>query len=724
MTAKQSRRRRWGWLRTVTAPSPTATRVVLGTALIVSLSIVVLSHDLAPGRFRYTEGDMADRTVPAPRAFRFIDSQATAAARQEAAEGVPPQMRLDADALGNAMAELDGRFQALLRAKSGSESAKARAAELLPGLSGEAFAWALKADAVTLQELRQQARTVLTQSMSRRIRREDLEQARTDLSSRVASLELSPLAMAVVAETARTSLVPNEVLDHEATARAREEARSQVLPVAVPVPKGYPVLRRGESITRKGLDMLEALGLHTGGFDLSRVIVALVLVSLGVLVIGVQVRGQFRELYEDRRRLLLLALVMIGSMAPMIWTEARSARTSLVFVPAGSMVIAALINPQIAVITAAVESVLVGVIGDVRLALMAVTLGSSLAAVALVSDLWTTRHLLRASLLLAGANAVLVATVGRLTEGFADNMTMAALLAGGYGVIAPLLALGAVHVLQYPFDIATPARLLELSNPNNQPLLRELLTKAPGTYHASLMVASLAEAAAQAVDADPLLCRVAAYYHDVGKLRRPNFFVENQYPLGINNIHERLSPSLSNLVVLSHVKDGVELARQHRLPSIMCDIIAQHHGTTVTYFYRQAVSHGSDTAVSAEQYRYPGPKPRSKEAAILMLADSVQAAVQSLRQPSPAAMQTMLKSVIRERLDDGQLDECGLTFGDIARIRQCFIRVLGNLFFHSRIEYPPQPAEAAGATNASAHTESTTPAGRSAVASPHRPPRH
>lgn len=709
-------------------PSAAVTRWALGVLLVVVLTAIVLSYDLAPGRLTYTLGDVAEHTVLAPRAFRYVDSAATAALRNEAAAQVVPRIRQDPDALGNAEAQLDERFDALLRAKSGDEAARARAAALLPGLSDHAFAWALKADAVTLQSLRQEARTLLREVMSRRISESALGQARASVSSQAAGLNLGAEAAALVAEVTARSLVPNEVRDPEATQRAREEARQSVPPVEHLLAKGYPVLRRGQPVTQRELDMLEALGMRTAGLDFPRAAVALALAALGVLLVGVQIRAHFGDLYQDRRRLLLLALVVVASMAPLVSTDLRSAFTSLLFVTAGCMIIAALINPQVALTTAAVESVLVGVMGDPRLPLVVVTLGSSLAAIALVSDLWTTRHLFRASLLLAGANALLVATVGRLVEGLADNLTVATLLSGVYGMIAPLLALGAIHVLQHPFDIATPARLLELSNPNNQPLLNELLTKAPGTYHASLMVASLAEAAAQAVGADPLLCRVAAYYHDVGKLRRPNFFVENQYPLGIGNIHERLAPSLSNLVVASHVKDGVELARQHRLPSVVCDIIAEHHGTTLTYFYRQAVSSPSGAQVSAEQYRYPGPKPQSKEAAILMLADSAQAAVQSLRQPTHSAMESMVKSVIRDRLDDGQLDECGLTFRDIARIRQCFIKVLGNLFFHSRIEYPPQPRN--GRNHASARTGTATgsaagpaaPADRPAVAPADRAP--
>jgi putative nucleotidyltransferase with HDIG domain len=580
MSAKRPRRRRWRRLFRVRAPSTMATRWLLGVPLILILTAVVLAQDLTPERFRhdYRAGATAQETLRAPRAFRYVDSEATDALRRAAASAIPARVRPDPDALGKAEALLDERFDLLLQAKAGDEKTKTRAATALPGLSGRDLAWALKADAVTLQDLRTAARGLLREVMAGRIHDDALPQVRAEVGSRVAELRLGPQPAAVVAEALRQSLVPNEVTDFAATARAHAEARSSIIPVEREVPRGYPIVQRGQAITRRDLDMLGALGL-LGGFDVSRLITAFILAALGVLLIGTHLRAQFPAFYDDRRRLLLLALVMAASMAPVANGELRSLLGGLIFIPAGCMVIAALINPQVGLMAAFVESALAGMVGDARLAFIAVALGSSAAAVALVSDLWTTRHLLRASLLLAGANALLVATVGRLSEGLTDTLNVATLLGASYGVIAPWLALGAIHVLQYPFDIATPVRLLELSNPNNQPLLHDLLTKAPGTYHASLMVASLAEAAAQEVGADPLLCRVAAYYHDVGKLRRPNFFVENQYPLGIGNIHERLSPSLSNLVIATHVKDGVELARRHRLPSVVCDIIGQHHGT-------------------------------------------------------------------------------------------------------------------------------------------------
>ncbi|MER3461456.1 MAG: phosphohydrolase, partial [candidate division GAL15 bacterium] len=239
------------------------------------------------------------------------------------------------------------------------------------------------------------------------------------------------------------------------------------------------------------------------------------------------------------------------------------------------------------------------------------------------------------------------------------------------------------------FDVVTPIKLLELSNPGH-PLLRRLQLEAPGTYHHTLMVANLAEAAAVAVGADPLLARVGAYYHDVGKLRRPGFFVENQ--VGGNNPHDRISPSLSALTLAAHVRDGLELARQYRLPRVVVDFIAQHHGTSLmAYFYHRALE--QQGPVDPEAFRYEGPKPRSREAAIVMLADGVEAAARSVQNPTPDRIRELVRRIVRERLEDGQLDRCDLTFRDLESITQAFARLLVSMF-HPRLEYPEVSLEA------------------------------
>ncbi|MGH7751551.1 MAG: HDIG domain-containing metalloprotein, partial [Gemmatimonadales bacterium] len=251
------------------------------------------------------------------------------------------------------------------------------------------------------------------------------------------------------------------------------------------------------------------------------------------------------------------------------------------------------------------------------------------------------------------------------------------------GVVVGIFAIGVLPYLENLFGLVTPIKLLELSNPGH-PLLRRLQMEAPGTYHHSVIVANLAEAAADAIGADGLLVRVGTYYHDVGKIRRPVFFVENQ--IGVENPHERMSPSLSALTVAAHVRDGQDMAREYGLPNSVADFIPEHHGTTlITYFYHQAVERGDEPEPAA--FRYEGPKPQTRETAIVMLADAVEAAVRSLPRPTPDRIYEVVRRIIHERLEDGQLDECDLMFRDLEQIAQTFTRVLTGIF-HPRIEYP------------------------------------
>jgi putative nucleotidyltransferase with HDIG domain len=233
--------------------------------------------------------------------------------------------------------------------------------------------------------------------------------------------------------------------------------------------------------------------------------------------------------------------------------------------------------------------------------------------------------------------------------------------------------------------VITAMKLIELSNPN-QPLLRKLLVEAPGTYHHSIMVGNLAEAATEAVGGNSLLARVGAYYHDIGKTKRPYFFVDNQF--GAENPPDRLSPALSALIIASHVKDGLELAHEHKLPEAISQFIREHHGTTVIrYFYRKAVEMDTGDGVDETDFRYDGPKPQTKETAIVMLADASEATTRTLKNPTPQTIEQVVRRLIKERLEDGQLDEANLTLKDLDVIAQTFTRVLTGVF-HQRIEYP------------------------------------
>ncbi len=277
------------------------------------------------------------------------------------------------------------------------------------------------------------------------------------------------------------------------------------------------------------------------------------------------------------------------------------------------------------------------------------------------------------------AAAALPGELGALAA-FADA---GALLA--HGLLLGFLVSGALPFIEALADVVTDISLLELSD-QNHPLLRRLLLEAPGTYHHSVVVGSLAEAGAEAIGANALLARVGAYYHDVGKSLKPEYFTENEGKKGLR--HGRLSPTLSTLVIKAHTKDGVVLAREYDLPQAIVDFIPQHHGTSVIeFFYQEAVSLEGDSSVPRDAFRHDGPKPQVKETAIMHLADSVEAASRSLSDPTPGRLRDLVHTIIWKKLGDGQLDECDLTFRELRRIEEAFVRVLVGVF-HSRVRYP------------------------------------
>ena len=274
----------------------------------------------------------------------------------------------------------------------------------------------------------------------------------------------------------------------------------------------------------------------------------------------------------------------------------------------------------------------------------------------------------------------------RLSAKELDPVTLGwlALVCAANGILSPTLTVGTFSLLGRVFGITTNMQLLELSDPT-QPLLRRLLNEAPGTYHHSIMVGNLAERAAEQIGANSLLVRVGAYYHDVGKLVRPYFFIENQFDG--NNAHDSLDPHTSARIVATHVKDGLELAARYRLPSRVTEFISEHHGTRmVGFFYHRATQEGTGE-VDASQFRYPGPSPRSKEAAIVMLADSVEAVVRSAKDHSAENISNLVRRIVEERMAEGQLDDCDLTIRDIEQVKRAFTEILVGMY-HPRVEYP------------------------------------
>jgi putative nucleotidyltransferase with HDIG domain len=380
----------------------------------------------------------------------------------------------------------------------------------------------------------------------------------------------------------------------------------------------------------------------------------------------------------------MLLILVVGLVKVLSLTD-NSALPYLAPISFGSMLITILIDPQLALAMTIIISLLGGIIVDYSLALTIFYFISGVVAVLTLVKFNRQRDLVRSGFILMIVNAITAILINLLFRTTFDYQ--AVMLAITNGFLSAVLAIGSLPFLEHIFRITSPIRLLELSNPGH-PLLRRLQIEAPGTYHHSIMVGNLAEAAAEGIGADALWVRVGSYYHDIGKIKRPYFFVENQFTQ--ENPHEKLNPTLSTLIITYHVKEGAEIAREHGLPEKLVQIIEQHHGTDlVRYFYKRASENVQveKEVLIEEDFRYEGPKPQTKEAALVMLADSVEAAVKSLSKPTPLKVEALVQRIIRERLDDGQFDECNLTLKDLNKVKISFIKVLGGMF-HNRIEYP------------------------------------
>jgi len=372
------------------------------------------------------------------------------------------------------------------------------------------------------------------------------------------------------------------------------------------------------------------------------------------------------------------------------------------FIPAVVMLITIFINIQVAAVTGIALVLSCELLFYNNFLVTSMTLVSSIVAIFTVSKIRSRFELARAGILLSLANIGVIIIFSTLMLNSENIILLNAsktpwvglvneLIWGAIsGIGSSIMAMGLLPYLEDLFGLTTVFKLLELSNPE-QPLLRQLLLKAVGTYHHSILVGNLAEAGAESINADRLLARVGAYYHDIGKIKRAHFFIENQ--MGTNGQYHRFSSRLSSQVIIGHVTEGLTLAQEYKLPPQIQDIIRQHHGTSlISYFYHQAKYEEESEEIEEKDFRYPGPKPRSKESAIVMLADATEAAVRSLNKPTLELLEQTVQKIIQGRLEDGQLSECPITLQELEKLNLTFTKILQGLY-HPRIEYPDEELE-------------------------------
>ncbi len=500
------------------------------------------------------------------------------------------------------------------------------------------------------------------------------------------------LWMGVGVPTLRTCLRPNMLIDQDATEANREKARQEIEPVMFK--QGQNIVVAGERVTAPQLALLGSLGLLQGTrFDSELylgigMLAAIVLVGL-YLYLVLFVPDLLNSLSNQTLMLIILLLTLGLCLASV------QVNPFLLPIALGVLLATILLGTRTAMGVNVALALLMNIL-TLRSATSVATNSSQAIGVVLmtviggiVASLSVRKRAPRSKVLLSGlyvgfTNAVAVFAAGLATNNDMNIVGMSALFAFISGPVATVLCVGIQPALEVLFNLVTPAKLLELCNPN-QPLLRRLMIEAPGTYHHSMVVANIAEAAAEAIGANPLLVRVGAYYHDLGKLKRPIYFKENQTG---ENPHDHTDPRVSTAILVAHTRDGVALAQRNRMPQRVLDLIAQHHGDTpVLYFYNKAVQLNDGQPVDVADFRYEGPKPLTSEAAILMLADTVEAAVRSIQDATPEKIESTIRRLIKTKVDDGQLDSSPLTFRDLHKIANAFIQILSGVF-HERIEYP------------------------------------
>jgi len=658
----------------------------VGWALAVLLVLtVILSSNLVPDRVHLEVGDVAQHNIKAPK--DMVDPIATLRLQQEAADRVKEAYDVDNQVLEEGLEKLNAVFK-MVRELQGQdlpeEEKITRLSEVLEFEVSEAEVRAvLAADPVALDKLQGETANILKRVLEAPIRQESLETARKLASNEAEDLEVDK-GLRAFAGTLVSSLVePNAILNREETKRRREEAKAGVEPQIIQ--KGEILVPEGTVVTRDHLVLLKEAGLLDNKGNYVTVVGAALVVAALLGLVGFYLYQFEREVFESERLIVLTGLIMVVTV--FISQVLKVVSGFLMPVAAGTMLLAILTGPQLAVFVGVVLSIYVGFLTGNELSFVSVALVGAVTGVYSVFKVEQRFELMRAGFFVGLANALTVLAIS-LTTGFSLNQVLVwkgILWSAANGVLSAVLTTGSLPFFESLFGIITSIKLLELSNPN-QPLLRRLMVEAPGTYHHSIIVGNLAEAGTEAVRGNALLARVGAYYHDIGKVKRPYFFVDNQ--LGGENPHNKISPSLSTLIITSHIKDGVELARAHRLPRQVIDIIKEHHGTTlVSYFYSRATENGKTEHFVEDDFRYEGPEPQSKEAAIVMLADSAEAAVRSLTNPTPGRIEGLVRKIIKDRLNEGQLDQSNLTLKDLDRVAKVFAKVLSGIF-HPRVEYP------------------------------------
>ncbi|EPY2272573.1 HD family phosphohydrolase [Clostridium sporogenes] len=655
---------------------------------------VVLITSFVTKKYDLQEGDIAKVDIKAPREIK--DEVSTKARLQQALEAVSIQYTKRTEVKTEILNEVNSFFSQIDSLKDKRIDEKQKVQQLDQNgkinISERELSQVLNLDKAELKSLQDVLIKVISDVYenvnisddSQKDNAQDIKKAQEYVYSKIKMSKITNPLRQLAINIAYSEIKPNFYYDKEKTEELKKETLKNTPPVMIK--KDQTIVKEGEPVSKYQLDLLKDVGLLNNNNNFEWYI----FIGLGVLIVLV-IFIQYGYIYKFYNEVFneLNSLVLISLNNCIAILLARSMYTISPFlIPLASipMILTLLLNYKISLFTSLVNCILIAVAVNFEVEIILIAIMSAVLGSTILRKMQERNDILYASSYIAIINVILTFSAGFLLSNSVIDVSKKALFTLIGGVLSAILTIGLLPLFENLFGIVTTIKLLELSNPNN-PLLKKLLLEAPGTYHHSILVGNLAEVAAEVVNGNPVLARVSAYYHDIGKTKRPYFFKENQ--IGKENPHDKISPNLSTLIITSHVKDGLELAKEYKIPKIIQDIIQQHHGTSLVKYFYITMKNNSERPedVNEEDFRYQGPIPKSKEAAIIMLADGVEAAVRSINEPTKGKIEEMVNKIIKARLDEGQLDDCDLTLKEIGLIRDAFLKVLISIY-HQRIEYP------------------------------------
>lgn len=640
------------------------------------------------------ENGISKKDIIAQKTITVEDTRRTEQRRKEVAQKVDPILTVtEDDFIKNNLSSLQNSI-VKIRQKDKDMNVKREEMSLLfdneDGNKSNVVFYLLKISDDALKNLFDKSNITLMNVLSAGISEKDVEQhVLKNLIRHHLPSETSRYQGTMITALLEQVIVPNLVVDEFATEIARKNAQNAVKPYEVTFEKGDKILFEGEPVTKLKRDALRVAGYNLVELNWLGLFGIFLVTVFSTLIFTV-----YKSKYEKNLTYNQLLIIAILSLILAFITVALPTGFSpyILPFPAFIIIVSIFTTPSVAFISSMLllSIITLGMHYDIQF-MTSFTLLNLVSSIFMLNVNFTRRFdLIKAGIYIACTGTLFVASIYMLEKFLIDIENVLIVRDACFvflnGILSSMVALGFLPILESAFRIVTPYGLAELAD-HNQPILKRLQMEAPGTYHHSLMVANLCEAAAEAIGANPILAKVGAYYHDIGKLKRPLFFVENQSQFGIENPHKKLNSRLSKMVVTAHTKDGVDIAKEYHLPPIINDFILQHHGDSLaSYFYNQAIKEEGAENVKEEQFRYSGPKPQSKEAAILMIADAVEAAVRAMKASTTEEIEAIIDKIIDERVNDNQLSECPLTLADLKTIATTFTRLLrGNQ--HDRIKY-------------------------------------